>query len=109
MKESLILFDEICNSRYFQDTPIMLFFNKKDLFLEKIKKVDLKVCFEDYTGGNDYDSASNFIKQKFMSLCREEGKSIYCHFTCATDTDNIKNVFDNVKDIILKRNLPGVN
>jgi GTPase SAR1 family protein len=106
MKESLVLFDEICNSRYFQDTPIMLFFNKLDLFREKIKKIDLSTCFEDYTDGCDYDKALKFIQNAFLSLNREEGKTIYCHFTCATDTDNIKNVFDNVKDIILKNNIP---
>jgi GTPase SAR1 family protein len=90
MKESLVLFDEICNSRYFQDTPIMLFFNKLDLFREKIKKIDLSTCFEDYTDGCDYDKALKFIQNAFLSLNREEGKTIYCHFTCATDTDNIK-------------------
>lgn len=105
MKESMVLFDEICNSRYFQDTPIMLFFNKLDLFREKIKKTDLKLCFEEYQDGCDYDKALKFIQQTFLSLNREEGKTIYCHFTCATDTDNIKNVFDNVKDIILKNQI----
>jgi hypothetical protein len=28
----------------------ILFFNKSDLFKEKIKKIDLKVCFPDYNG-----------------------------------------------------------
>lgn len=105
MKESMVLFDEICNSRYFLDTPIMLFFNKLDLFREKIKKTDLKVCFEEYQDGCDYDKALKFIQTAFLSLNREEGKTVYSHFTCATDTDNIKNVFDNVKDIILKNQI----
>jgi len=38
MKESLILFDEICNSKYFTQTQIILIFNKEDLFKNKIKK-----------------------------------------------------------------------
>eukprot|EP01080_Neovahlkampfia_damariscottae_P006387 gene6387-10394_t len=105
MKESLVLFDEICNSRYFQDTDIILFFNKLDLFKEKIKNVDLKVCFPDYTGGCDYDSASKFIEKEFRDRNQDDGKEIYAHFTCATDTNNIKNVFDNIKEIILKNNI----
>lgn len=50
MRESMLLFDEICNCRYFKETSIIIFFNKRDLFAEKIKKTDLKVCFPDYTG-----------------------------------------------------------
>ena len=40
MTEALNLFAEIANSRWFTDTAIILFLNKKDLFEEKIKKVD---------------------------------------------------------------------
>jgi hypothetical protein len=46
MAESLRLFHEICNSKWFTDTSMILFLNKKDIFEEKIEKVDLKVCFE---------------------------------------------------------------
>jgi len=38
MVESLTLFEEISNSKWFPRTPIMLFLNKSDLFEEKIKK-----------------------------------------------------------------------
>jgi guanine nucleotide-binding protein G(i) subunit alpha len=47
-EESLKLFDEICNSKWFNSTSIILFLNKKDLFAEKIKHTDLSVCFPDY-------------------------------------------------------------
>lgn len=50
MDESLKLFDEICNSKWFSDTSIILFLNKSDIFLEKIKTVDLNVCFKNYKG-----------------------------------------------------------
>ncbi len=50
MDESLKLFDEICNSKWFADVNIILFLNKSDIFAEKIKKVDLNVCFPDYKG-----------------------------------------------------------
>jgi len=38
MHESLKLFKEICNSKWFIDTAMILFLNKRDLFAEKIKK-----------------------------------------------------------------------
>ncbi|KFV98974.1 Guanine nucleotide-binding protein G(t) subunit alpha-1, partial [Fulmarus glacialis] len=40
----------ICNHRYFATTSIVLFLNKKDVFLEKIKKAHLSICFPDYDG-----------------------------------------------------------
>jgi len=50
MMESMKLFDSICNNKWFTDTSIILFLNKKDLFEEKIKKSPLTVCFPEYTG-----------------------------------------------------------
>ena len=44
---------------------------------------------------------SILLEQKFLSLNKEE-RQVYSHVTCATDTRNIKNVFDNVKEIIIK-------
>ena len=50
MHESLTLFDEICNSQWFVGTSVILFLNKIDLFKKKIKKIDLNVCFPEYSG-----------------------------------------------------------
>lgn len=50
MVESMKLFDSICNSKWFVETSIILFLNKKDLFEEKITKSPLTICFPEYTG-----------------------------------------------------------
>lgn len=50
MHESLKLFDSICNNKWFTDTSVILFLNKKDIFEEKIKKSPLTICFPEYTG-----------------------------------------------------------
>lgn len=50
MIESMKLFDSICNSKWFVDTSIILFLNKKDLFEEKITRSPLIICFPEYTG-----------------------------------------------------------
>ena len=52
MMESMKLFDSICNNKWFVDTSIILFLNKKDLFSEKIKYSPLNVCFPEYKGKN---------------------------------------------------------
>lgn len=50
MHESMKLFDSICNNKWFTDTSIILFLNKKDLFEEKITHSPLTICFPEYTG-----------------------------------------------------------
>lgn len=43
---------------------------------------------------------------QFLDLnMRRDIKEIYSHMTCATDTENVKFVFDAVTDIIIKENL----
>ena len=53
MQESLKLFDSICNNKWFGDTSIILFLNKKDLFEEKILRSPLTLCFPEYAGKSE--------------------------------------------------------
>lgn len=129
MQESLKLFDSICNNKWFTDTSIILFLNKKDLFEEKIKKSPLTICFPEYTGINislfnlkwsgfflikelltgaqEYGEAAAYIQAQFEAKNKSTTKEIYCHMTCATDTTNIQFVFDAVTDVIIANNLRG--
>uniref|UniRef100_A0A4W5RKF9 Guanine nucleotide-binding protein G(i) subunit alpha-1 n=1 Tax=Hucho hucho TaxID=62062 RepID=A0A4W5RKF9_9TELE len=106
MHESMKLFDSICNNKWFTDTSIILFLNKKDLFEEKIKKSPLTICYPEYAGSNTYEEAAAYIQCQFEDLNkRKDTKEIYTHFTCATDTKNVQFVFDAVTDVIIKNNL----
>jgi len=106
MHESMKLFDSICNNKWFTETSIILFLNKKDLFEEKIAKSSLKICFPEYPGQDTYEEAAAYIQLQFEDLNkRKDTKEIYTHFTCATDTGNIQFVFDAVTDVIIKNNL----
>jgi guanine nucleotide-binding protein G(o) subunit alpha len=107
MQESLKLFDSICNNKWFTDTSIILFLNKKDLFEEKIKKSPLTICFPEYTGAQEYGEAAAYIQAQFEAKNKSTTKEIYCHMTCATDTTNIQFVFDAVTDVIIANNLRG--
>jgi len=53
MAESMKLFDSICNNRWFIDTSVILFLNKKDLFADKIRTSPLAICFPEYRGAAD--------------------------------------------------------
>jgi arabinogalactan endo-1,4-beta-galactosidase len=63
----------------------------------------LNFCFEDYPGSNNFEEASTFIKNKFLALNNNtKDKHIYAHITTATDTDNIRFVFDAIQHIIIR-------
>jgi len=108
MQEALTLFDSICNSRWFVKTSIILFLNKIDRFAEKLPISPLADYFSDYRGGNNYDAACDYILNRFVSLNQSDDKQIYTHFTCATDTQQVKFVMAAVNDIIIQNNLRDV-
>eukprot|EP00736_Rhodelphis_marinus_P011786 Rmarinus@m.9097 len=105
MHDALNLFNEICNAHWFRHTSMILFLNKSDLFLEKMKKVDLQTTFPDYTGGHNYEAGLEFLQRKFLQLNENPDKRVYVHVTNATDTDQMRFVFEAVKDILLRENL----
>jgi len=108
MHESMKLFDSICNNKWFTDTSIILFLNKKDLFEHKISKSRLTIAFPEYSGRNNFTEASAYIQTQFESMNKSRAKEVYSHMTCATDTDNVQFVFDSVADVIIASNLKGL-
>jgi hypothetical protein len=102
MKESLLLFDEICNSIWFRNVAFVLFLNKDDLFREKIAHVDLNVCFPLYTGGKNYDAAVAFIRDRFVEM-NSSPHALYPHVTCAVSTENVRFVFNSVRETLLRK------
>jgi GTPase SAR1 family protein len=105
MHESLALFRDIINSKWFTDTALILFLNKKDLFKIKIQEKDLTCCFPDYKGGKNYGVAVKYIEQQFLQTAPDWRTEIYVHRTCATDRGNIEFVFRAVREVLIKRAL----
>jgi len=109
MEESLQLFEEICNSVWFDKIDMILFLNKRDLFEEKITRSPLSKYFPDYTGDDEYDEASLFISEKFIDTNKNPEKLIFPHFTTATDPKNFKFVFEAVKTSIIQHAISQVH
>jgi len=115
MKEALDLFKQICNSRWFKDTAMILFLNKKDLFQEKIKKIPLTTCFPDFSEQYAHDEveARSFIKEQFVKLNhpvkgpngKSKKKPLFCHYTCAIDRNQVEKIFRDVQNVIIHANL----
>jgi len=105
LMEALDLFDKTCNSKWFVNANIILFLNKRDLFEDKIKKVDLKVCFPDYKDGCNSHAASEYLMNKFKEQNKQPKLKIYGHITCATDTNSVKITLEAVKKVVLNTTL----
>lgn len=111
MEESLALFYTTIHSPWFLNTSIILFLNKTDILADKIQTSDLQKYFPGFTGNKcDAEDAKTYIckmyKQQAQSRDkREENKTLYPHFTCATDTNNIRKVFSDIKDTVLLKSL----
>lgn len=107
LEESRNIFKRVSYMHWFESASIILFFNKIDLLKEKIMYSDLENYFPDYKGPKqDELAAMKFIEDWFMDIAPP--RKIYTHFTCATDTENIKKVFNDVKLSVLKENLDTI-
>jgi hypothetical protein len=66
--ESLKLFANICNNRWFVTASMILFLNKTDLFAIKLKRgTKISVCFPLYNGDpNSYEETTSYIQVNFQ-------------------------------------------
>ncbi|CAI2319792.1 unnamed protein product [Caenorhabditis sp. 36 PRJEB53466] len=109
--ESMNLFGNIVNSPFFKLTPMIIFFNKRDLFEEKVKTTCIRIAFSDYTGiKDDYMNSMDFIMRSFVELYKgpdvyAKRKAIYKHETCVTDPILSARLFAFVTDIVVRSNL----
>lgn len=99
--ESLQLFEETCNNKWFVNTPFILFMNKMDLFREKIERTDLQSVFDDYKGGKDTEAATKYIVNRYTSLNKNKERSMHVFFTTATDSECLRTVFEETKKVLL--------
>lgn len=101
MKDTLELFEEIANSPFFSHVALILLLNKRDLFEQKIKTVDLKVWNPNYTGGNDYEKGLQFIRDRFLER-HPRPEMLFIHPTIAIDSQNVDLIFRAVRSTILQ-------
>jgi len=105
VRDALDLFEDICNSKWFCNTNVVLFLNKIDTFKEKVKQVPLKKYFKDFkfdeNKGDLAEQAKNFLINEFKGRNHQE-REVLLSVTCATDKSNIKAVFDKTVKKILR-------
>ncbi|KAL8177862.1 UNVERIFIED_CONTAM: Guanine nucleotide-binding protein subunit alpha-15 [Gekko kuhli] len=127
MRESLDLFRTILELPWFQGTSIILFLNKTDILEEKITSSNLTSYFPSFPGPKqDAEAAKEFILEMYMDVFQRSSipshsssmqiskdphgpRILYPHYTCATDTQNICTVFEDIKDVVLASYLEEFN
>uniref|UniRef100_A0A8C3C1L7 Guanine nucleotide-binding protein G(s) subunit alpha n=1 Tax=Cairina moschata TaxID=8855 RepID=A0A8C3C1L7_CAIMO len=123
LQEALNLFKSIWNNRWLRTISVILFLNKQDLLAEKVlagksKIEDYFPEFARYTTPDDaipepgedprVTRAKYFIRDEFLRISTASGDGrhyCYPHFTCAVDTENIRRVFNDCRDIIQRMHL----
>ncbi|XP_061614691.1 guanine nucleotide-binding protein G(olf) subunit alpha-like isoform X1 [Phyllopteryx taeniolatus] len=123
LQESLDLFRSIWTNRFLKTISVILFLNKQDVLADKILagKSKLEDYFPEYgnytlppDAGPDKDEdarvtrAKFFIRDEFLRISTASGDGkhyCYPHFTCAVDTENIRRVFSDCRDIIQRMHL----
>ncbi|XP_029353730.1 guanine nucleotide-binding protein subunit alpha-12a isoform X2 [Echeneis naucrates] len=107
--ESMNIFETIVNNKLFLNVSIILFLNKTDLLVDKIRTADIRKNFPDFRGDpRRLEDVQAFLVQSFSRKRRNRGKPLFHHFTTAVDTENIRFVFHAVKDTILQENLKDI-
>ncbi|XP_013388067.1 guanine nucleotide-binding protein G(s) subunit alpha isoform X2 [Lingula anatina] len=122
LKESLELFRSIWNNRWLRTISVILFLNKQDLLAEKVMAGKSKIddYFPEYRRyvvppeihepgePEAVTRAKYFIRDEFLRISTASGDGrhyCYPHFTCAVDTENIRRVFNDCRDIIQRMHL----
>jgi len=106
--ESLNLFEQLSGLQWFVQTPFIVFFNKSDLFREKLLRSPLNTFFVGISeeDGVIFDAALAFLQKKFQAAFK--GRALYMYVTCAIDTENCKKVFLAVKDMLLMAHIDAL-
>ena len=120
MHESIEMFAEICNSKWFRNNPLILLLTKDDLFRKMIREgISLRNCFSqekwwnkepwtgiDYQSLDDeqedaklfnecYSAAIEFIQQAYMEVIISREQEVQCHVVTSID----KTMYDAFEEI----------
>lgn len=121
MHESLELYEELANKKWFRDTAMIIFLNKYDLFQHRLLEIPFTTCFPEFKcppeieekkeeSDEDWEAYLeahiDHVKDLFIARTPER-TTPHIHATNATNPENIGIIFRACYDIILKSSLAG--
>lgn len=105
MKEALRTFKALTRIESLQNTPMILFLNKTDLFMEHLVDIPISNYFLDYDGGSNYHLACQYFAQRFRKLDRRKNGKLFFCLTNAADADSFKQTFRHLRLNVLRDTL----
>lgn len=79
------------------------------MVIEKVTKSDIRHYFPQFVGDSlNYKDVQQFLMNLFDSARRDQNRAYFYHFTTAVDTENIRRVFQDCKEVILEQNLKSL-
>eukprot|EP01083_Nonionella_stella_P301978 1039099_1 len=112
--EAIDLFRNIMlKGKFFSNKSVLIFFNKYDLFKEKIKRIPITVAFDDFPehemNPNDDDDVIRFVAGKFLRVFEEQNIELTAPLhivrTTALDTNNIDKIVADITMDLVQQNL----
>ena len=126
MHESIEIFSEMCNSKWFRRYPMILLLTKNDLFRKMIKKgISLRNCFSQEKGWNKeqwtgidyqslddeqeddklfnecYSAAIEFIQHAYMEVIISREDGVQCHVVTAID-ETMYDAFEQIAEHLIQ-------
>ena len=97
VQAAINLFSAISKSRWFSQSNFIIFFNKIDLFREKISRIPLSDYFPDYQGGSDFSAGTQYFRRRITSITHDLARSrtpvYYVHYTSAIESQHMKRAY----------------
>ncbi|GFS20036.1 guanine nucleotide-binding protein G(t) subunit alpha [Elysia marginata] len=104
MQDCLQAFHDVSYNQFLDKTDIILFLNKKDIFITKLKKASISTCFPDYKGPDTVDSSLQYIKDRFQHN-KPATKQMYTHTCSAIDVQQMKDIVATTVECVVEINV----
>jgi guanine nucleotide-binding protein subunit alpha-12 len=122
LDESCKVFETLVNLRHLANVEFILFLNKHDLLKDKLESCNIKDYCKDFKGNQrSINDVENYLQNRFLKLKNDDAfanldrltckcgiRSIYAHFTTAVDTNNIRTIFEIVRNMIFEKNIGAI-
>ena len=125
MHESIELFGEICNSKWFRRTAMILFLNKHDLFIELLmNEISLGVCFgrennewsskgkRRFWVGPDYKRNREKPQEdaKYFEFCKHESEEFIktCYWDAKDTKDGPRKIYTHITTATDRNNIEKI-
>ncbi|KAJ3256083.1 hypothetical protein HK103_005766 [Boothiomyces macroporosus] len=91
MIDAIVLFEQMIEHPLLKKQAFVIFFNKKDVYEKKVKKVNIVDFFPEYHGKpQSVSQGIKFFHSKFLANVKE--RKVTSHITCCTDTNLMKTI-----------------